>query len=79
MKETKKPQHREFCVMGRGAIYICEVSGEFVDGELIFTYILGRKGLVAEKIISKPKNGRAFSCWNSEKYLTGKGCTGTGY
>ena len=37
-------------VLWRGApIYICEVSANLIDGELIFTYLLGQKGMAAEK------------------------------
>lgn len=55
MKETKNLSIGSSVLWEGAPIYICEVSGEFVDGELIFTYILGRKGLVAEKTYQNRK------------------------
>lgn len=37
-------------VLWNGApVYICEVTAELTGGEIIFTYLLGQKGLVAER------------------------------
>ena len=55
VKETKNLSIGSSVLWEGAPIYICEVSGEFVDGELIFTYILGRKGLVAEKTYQNRK------------------------